>query len=70
MSHFNHAYRKSFVGTKTTQAGSGTAKAVDNGFLTATGVPTSALAETAAPFSLGVGTFGFFNPETCLSVKA
>jgi hypothetical protein len=70
MSYFNHAYRKSFVGTKATQAGSGTAKAVNNGFLTDTGVPTSALADTAAPFALGVGTYGFFNPDTYLSVNA
>lgn len=70
MSYFNHAYRKSFVGTKATQAGSGTAKAVNNGFLTDAGVPTSALAETAAPYALGVGTYGFFNPDTYLSVNA
>jgi hypothetical protein len=69
MSYFNHAYRKSFVGTKATQAGSGTAKAVDDGFLLAAGVPTSALADTAAPFSLGVGTYGFFNPNTYVSVN-
>jgi len=70
MSYFNHAYRKSFVGTKATQAGSGTAKAVNNGFLTDAGVPTSALADTAAPFALGVGTYGFFNPDTYVSVNA
>ena len=70
MSYFNHAYRKSFVGTKATQAGSGTAKAVNNGFLTDAGVPTSALAETAAPYALGVGTYGFFNPDTYVSVNA
>lgn len=69
MSYFNHAYRKSFVGTKATQAGSGTAKAVNNGFLTDAGVPTSALADTNAPYSLGVGTYGFFNPNTYLSVN-
>ena len=70
MSYFNHAYRKSFVGTKPTQAGSGTAKAVNNGFLTEAGVPTSALADTLAPYSLGKGTYGFFNPDTYLSVNA
>jgi hypothetical protein len=69
MSYFNHAYRKSFVGTKATQSGSGTAKAVNNGFLLDAGVPTSALADTAAPYSLGVGTYGFFNPNTYLSVN-
>lgn len=69
MSYFNHAYRKSFVGTKATQASSGTAKGVNNGFLLDAGVPTSALADTNAPFSLGVGTYGFFNPNTYLSVN-
>ena len=69
MSYFNHAYRKSFVGTKATQAGSGTAKAVNNGLLLDAGVPTSALADINAPFSLGVGTYGFFDPNTYLSVN-
>lgn len=70
MSYFNHAYRKSFVGTKATQAGSGVAKAVDNGFLLDAGVPTSALADTLAPYALGKGTYGFFNPDTYVSVNA
>jgi hypothetical protein len=70
MSYFNHAYRKSFVGTKATQAAApGTANAVNNGFLLDAGVPTSALANAVAPNSLGVGTYGFFNPNTYLSVN-
>jgi hypothetical protein len=69
MSYFNHAYRKSFVGTKASQTFSaGVRQAVDNGFLTTANVPTSALADTAAPNQLGVGTYGFFNPNTYLSV--
>jgi len=69
MSYFNHAYRKSFVGTKATQAAvPGTANAVNNGFLLDAGVPTSALANNLAPNTLGVGTYGFFNPDTYLSV--
>ena len=69
MSYFNHAYRKSFVGTKATQAAvPGTANAVDDGFLLDAGVPTSALANATAPNTLGVGTYGFFNPNTYLSV--
>ena len=70
MSYFNHAYRKSFVGTKATQANvPGTSNAVNNGFLLDAGVPTSALANAVAPNSLGVGTYGFFNPNTYLSVN-
>jgi hypothetical protein len=70
MSYFNHAYRKSFVGTKASQTFSaGVRQAVDNGLLTTAGVPTSALADTAAPNQLGVGTYGFFDPNTYLSVN-
>ena len=70
MSYFNHAYRKSFVGTKATQAAvPGTSNAVDDGFLLDAGVPTSALANNIAPNTLGVGTYGFFNPNTYLSVN-
>jgi hypothetical protein len=57
MSYFNHAYRKSFVGTKATQAAvPGTQNAVNNGFLLDAGVPTSALANAVAPNGVGVGT--------------
>lgn len=71
MSYFSNAYRKSFVGTKATQAASaGVANAVNNGLLTTTGIATSALSNTAAPNALGVGTYGFFNPATYLSVLA
>jgi len=70
MSYFNHAYRKSFVGTKVTQAGSGTAKAVNEGFLIESGVHSGELSNTAAPFALGKGTFGFFDPNTYVSVVA
>jgi hypothetical protein len=70
MSYFNHAYRKSFVGTKATQAAvPGTSNAVDDGFLLDAGVPTSALANNLVPNTLGVGTYGFFNPNTYLSVN-
>ena len=70
MSYFNHAYRKSFVGTKATQANvPGTSNAVNVGLLTDAGVPTSALANAVAPNSLGVGTYGFFDPNTYLSVN-
>jgi hypothetical protein len=70
MSYFNHAYRKSFVGTKATQAAIvGTQNAVNVGLLTDANVPTSALGNAVAPNSLGVGTYGFFDPNTYLSVN-
>jgi hypothetical protein len=70
MSYFNHAYRKSFVGTKATQAAIvGTQNAVNVGLLTDANVPTSALANAVAPNGLGVGTYGFFDPNTYLSVN-
>jgi len=70
MSYFNNSFRKSFVGTKATVPGSGTQTAVNNGLVVATGIPTSALSNTASPNKLGVGTYGFFDPKTYLSVQA
>jgi hypothetical protein len=69
MSYFSNAYRKSFVGTKATQAFVlNVSTAVDDGFIMTTGIPTSALSNTAAPNALGPGTYGFFDPATYLSV--
>ena len=68
MSYFSNAYRKSFVGTKATQAGSVSATAVDDGFIIAAGIATSALSNTASPNTLGPGTYGFFDPSTYQSV--
>ena len=71
MSYFSNAYRKSFVGTKATQAFSNNiANAVTNGLLMTSGIATSALSNTAAPNTLGPGTYGFFDPATYLSVLA
>jgi hypothetical protein len=70
MSYFSNAYRKSFVGTKATQAGSASATAVDDGFIMASGIATSSLSITASPNTLGPGTYGFFDPATYLSVLA
>jgi hypothetical protein len=71
MSHFNSAFRKSFLGTKVTQTTSaGVRKSVNEGFLTEAGVHSRYLSSTAAPYGLGVGTFGFFNKDTYLSVVA
>jgi len=68
MSYFNNAYRKTFLATKPTQAGDGSHKAVDNGFLTADGIHTVHLKDTTSPYNLGVGVIGFFDPKTNLSV--
>jgi len=70
MSYFSHSFRKSFVGTKPTQGGSGTQKAVNNGLLIASGLGTEVLGDSAAPNGLGVGTYGFFDPKTYKSVVA
>ena len=71
MSYFNHAYRKSFLGTKATQtASAGVRAGVQKGFLLDAGIPSAELSNTAAPYQLGVGTFGFFDPNTYLSVNA
>ena len=69
MSYFSNAYRKSFVGTKATQAFSaGVSTAVEDGFIMTSGIATSALSNTAAPNVLGPGTYGFFDPATYTSV--
>lgn len=71
MSYFNHAFKKAFVGTKASQAAvPGTSNAVVIGMLNTAGIPTNNLKNAAAPNSLGVGTYGFFNKNTYLSVTA
>ena len=71
MSYFSHAYRKSFVGSKATQASvPGVSAGVDDGFLLDAGLSTAVLADTLAPNALGVGTYGFFTPDTYVSVNA
>jgi hypothetical protein len=71
MSYFSHAFKKAFVGTKPTQAAvPGTANAVNVGMLNEAGIPTNDLKNATAPNSLGVGTYGFFNKNTYLSVTA
>lgn len=69
MSYFNHAYRKSFLSTKATQSATpGVQAGVQSGFLTSSGIHSRYLSSTAVPNKLGVGTFGFFDPATYLSV--
>lgn len=71
MSYFNHAFQRDFLGTKGDQAASpGTAAELSQGFLMTSGIHTSQLVNAGAPFALGVGTFGFFDKETYLSVDA
>jgi hypothetical protein len=75
MSYFNHAFKKSFVATKDTQAASnpGTAggrAGVTNGILTSTGIHVSKLKSTAASegYLLGPGVVGLFNAKTDESI--
>lgn len=68
MSYFSHSFRKSFVGTKPTQAGNANQKAVNNGLLITNGLGTEVLGDSNAPNGLGVGTYGFFDPKTYKSV--
>jgi len=65
-----HPFTKSFLGSKATQAGSGTAVAVQSGFVNATGLHHGDLAKTGAPFTLGPGVFGLFEWGNRLSVNA
>lgn len=61
--YFNHSYFKGFVGTKATQSAAAGINAVNNGMLTDTGVHISALKNASAPNTLGLGTYGFFDPK-------
>jgi len=71
MSYFAHGFMKAFVGTKATQAAvPATSNGVNNGLLIEAGVPTSALGNAGAPNALGLGTYGFFNKDTYVSVVA
>ena len=70
MAYFNHAFKKVMLGIKGDQAGApGTAVNLSGGMIDEDGVPTSALATAVAPYSLGVGTFGIFDPNTYLSMS-
>ena len=70
MAYFNHAFTKVFLGTSQNPQLNTNLNA-GGGFITAAGIPTSALAETtgAANSIYGPGTFGFFDPTTWLSVN-
>ena len=62
MSYFNHAFRKTFMGTGATMSGGPITS--DGGFLTTNGVTSVALS------NLGPGYFGFFDPKTWKTVTA
>ena len=62
MSYFNHAFRKTFMGTGATLSGGSIT--TDGGFLTTNGVTSVALS------NLGPGYFGFFDPKTWKTVTA
>lgn len=69
MSYFNHAYRKSFLGTRETFNTGGVS--VEDGFLLTAGLHTKELAQNA---QLGTAVakkkvFGFFNPADYKSVN-
>lgn len=69
MSYFNHAFEKFFLGKAgIQQATQGIDAGYDGGFLTDSGISTIQLNNTAAPYALGIGTYGFFDPKTNLSV--
>ena len=75
MAHFNHAFKKTFIATKTTQVASnpGTPNGragVTNGILTSTGIHVSNLKSTLASegYQLGPGVVGLFDAKTNLSV--
>lgn len=69
MSYFNHAFKKMFPATFGDQnAVQGTSASVTAGILTTAGIHVGDLKETAAPFALGPGVMGFFDPETHLSI--
>jgi len=70
MSYFNHSFHKTFLGTKATQTGTVSRKAVVTGLLNEAGIPTLQLSNTASPYQLGVGTFGFFRTSDYTSVIA
>jgi hypothetical protein len=69
MAYFNHAFTKVFLGTQLTSANPNAN--MTNGFITAAGIPTVALANTvgAANTIYGPGSFGFFDPKTNLSIN-
>lgn len=71
MAYFAHAFRQVHLGTHATQASvPGTSAGVNNGFLLDAGIQSVQLSNNAAPYALGAGVYGFFDPTTWLSVNS
>lgn len=71
MAYFNHAFNKVFLGTQTT-AQNPNANLTD-GFIITPGIPSVALSQVNTGVvnnNYGPGTYGFFDPNTWLSVDA
>lgn len=73
MAYFNHAFTKMFLGTQVSGSGTGenpNANLVD-GFLITAGKHSVVLSETSATAAdnYGPGSYGFFDPNTWLSVN-
>lgn len=67
---FKEHYKKPFYAKNITQASSGTAKALQSGFLIEAGVHSGDIIKTAAPFTLGPAVIGLFDAQNGLSVTA
>jgi len=70
MAYFNHSFKKVFVGTQVSVSPGN--DNLSNGFVITAGLSTSILNQTgqADPSNnYGIGTFGFFDPKTWLSVS-
>lgn len=73
MAYFNNSYNKVFIGTQVSGIGAGQNPNTNlyNGFLLTAGKQTVELTKTGQISSndnYGVGSFGFFDPETWLSI--
>lgn len=66
MAYFNHAFTKMFLGTQVSGSGAGQNPNanLDDGFLITAGLPSVTLTGS----TYGVGSYGFFDPKTWLSV--
>lgn len=74
MSYYNSSYKKVFLGTQVSgaEAGQNANPNLTNGFITVAGKSTAVLANTSAVAAnnYGLGSYGFFDPKTSLSVTA
>lgn len=68
MAYFNHSYPKVFLGTQTSAVNPNVN--LTDGFITTAGIPTVSLGNTVGAVNTiyGPGSYGFFDPNTNLSV--